>query len=112
MLGHAPPPLTASGLDMRGGHPAEGRDPFGSASEVLTPRRRIKTARSQIRSPTEQCKRVKVLGEPFQMILSERPVRLRRGASRKATILPQRQIGESVDCFFPNAAWFSARFDR
>ena len=23
MLGHAPPPLTASGLDMRGGHPAE-----------------------------------------------------------------------------------------
>jgi hypothetical protein len=23
MLGHAPPPLTASGLDMRDGHPAE-----------------------------------------------------------------------------------------
>jgi hypothetical protein len=39
MLGHAPPPLTASGLDMRDGHPAE----FGShgkfTSKVLTPRR-------------------------------------------------------------------------
>jgi hypothetical protein len=25
MLGHAPPPLTASGLDMRGGHPDDDR---------------------------------------------------------------------------------------
>ena len=37
MLGHAPPPLTASGLDMRDGHPAESA---GTTSEVLTPRRR------------------------------------------------------------------------
>jgi acyl-homoserine lactone synthase len=34
----APPPLTASGLDMRDGHPA---GIAGTTSEVLTPRRRI-----------------------------------------------------------------------
>jgi hypothetical protein len=38
MLGHAPPPLTASGLDIRDGHPADVPVPFVS-SEVLTPRR-------------------------------------------------------------------------
>jgi hypothetical protein len=37
MLGHAPTPLTASGLDMRVGHPAA---KAGITSEVLTPRRR------------------------------------------------------------------------
>jgi len=37
MLGHAPTPLTANGLDMRVGHPADGA---GTTSEVLTPRRR------------------------------------------------------------------------
>ena len=40
MLGHAPPSLAASGLDMRGGHPARS-GAFGKAHqvEVLTPRR-------------------------------------------------------------------------
>jgi len=37
MLGHAPPPLTANGLDIRGGHPAiEG---VILQDGVLTPRR-------------------------------------------------------------------------
>jgi hypothetical protein len=30
MLGHAPPPLTANGLDMRDGHPAERKATEGS----------------------------------------------------------------------------------
>jgi hypothetical protein len=33
MLGHAPPPLTANGLDIRGGHPA--------ASPEAAPRRQV-----------------------------------------------------------------------
>ena len=37
MLGHAPTPLTANGLDIRVGHPV---DHAGTTSEVLTPRRR------------------------------------------------------------------------
>lgn len=45
MLGHAPPPLTASGLDLRGGHPAENHQALGSQDEVLTPRRRIRRKR-------------------------------------------------------------------
>ena len=40
MLGHAPPPLAASGLDMHGGHPARSwLRSAGHQVEVLTPRR-------------------------------------------------------------------------
>jgi hypothetical protein len=43
MLGHAPPPLAASGLDMRGGHPAQSSKCIWQDHqvEVLTPRRQI-----------------------------------------------------------------------
>jgi hypothetical protein len=54
-LEHAPPPLTASGLDMRGGHPAV-QDSIRLTSEVLTPRRR-NTAPTQVRVGSVKCKR-------------------------------------------------------
>jgi hypothetical protein len=44
MLGHAPPPLAETGLDMRGGHPAGYRSGSGRLSQdkVLKPRRLLR----------------------------------------------------------------------
>jgi len=44
MLGHAPPPLAVTGLDIRGGHPVGSKKEIRSALqvEVLTPRRRVR----------------------------------------------------------------------
>ena len=35
MLGHAPAPLTAKGLDMRAGHPAKADEPFSREDSSL-----------------------------------------------------------------------------